>query len=190
MLVKFCGMTNLQDVFYSLDLGLDFVGFVFYKKSPRYIEPQEVKNILKQLPKNTKSVGVFVEESENEIVSIMDYCGLKYAQVYNDVNIQNKIRVYRIKDTLPDKVYDGLVLLDSLTAQVGGSAQKFDWCILEEFYATNRAFIAGGVSLDNIEEIAKYKPYGVDLVSSIETYPGKKDPIKMKNFIDKVRSIK
>jgi phosphoribosylanthranilate isomerase len=183
-------MTNLKDVFYSLDLGVDFVGFVFYKKSPRYIEPQEVKNILKQIPEYTKSVGVFVEESENEIVSIMNYCGLKYAQVYNDVNIQNKIRVYRIKDTLPDKVYDGLVLLDSKTDAVGGSAQKFDWGILEGFYAIHRAFIAGGVSLDNIKEIVKYKPYGVDLVSSVEANPGKKDPIKMKNFIDKLRSIK
>lgn len=190
MFVKFCGMTNLEDVFYSLDLGVDFIGFVFYKKSPRYIEPQEVKNILKQLPKNTKSVGVFVEESENEIVSIMNYCGIEYAQVYIEVSIQNKIRVYRIKDAIPDKVYDGLILLDSLTAQVGGSAQKFDWSLLKGFYVINRAFIAGGVGLDNIEEIAKYKPYGVDLVSSIEAYPGKKDPIKMKNFIDKVRSIK
>lgn len=190
MLVKFCGMTNLKDVFYSLDLGVDFVGFVFYKKSPRFIEPQEVKNILKQLPKDTKSVGVFVEESKNEIVSIMDYCGLNYAQVYSDVNIQNIIRVYRIKDTLPDKIYEGLVLLDSLTAQVGGSAQKFDWSLLKDFYAISRTFVAGGVSLDNIEEIANYKPYGVDLVSSIEAYPGKKDPVKMKNFIDKLRSLK
>ncbi|OSS41756.1 Phosphoribosylanthranilate isomerase [Desulfurella amilsii] len=188
--MKFCGMTNLEDVFYSLDLGVDFIGFVFYKKSPRFIKPQEVKNILKQLPKDTKSVGVFIEENENEIISIMDYCGLKYAQVYNDLNIQSTIRAYRIKDTLPDKVYDGLILLDSLTAQVGGSAQKFDWSILEDFCAIDRAFIAGGVSLDNIEAIAKHKPYGVDLVSSLESFPGKKDPVKMKNFIDKLRSTK
>ncbi|MGC9258246.1 MAG: phosphoribosylanthranilate isomerase, partial [Desulfurella sp.] len=62
MHVKFCGMTNLEDVLASLDLGVDFIGFVFYKKSPRYIKAQDVKEIIQKIPKQTNSVGVFVEE--------------------------------------------------------------------------------------------------------------------------------
>ncbi|WP_291490037.1 phosphoribosylanthranilate isomerase [Desulfurella sp.] len=190
MHVKFCGMTNLEDVLASLDLGVDFIGFVFYKKSPRYIKAQDVKRIIQKIPKHTNSVGVFVEESEDEIVSIMNYCGLRYAQVYNDFNIQNTIRVYRIDDVLPQKLSDGLILLDSKTPQIGGSAQRFNWKILEDCNYLSRAFVAGGISSDNIFEIARYKPYGVDLVSSIEAYPGKKDHSKMKDFMENLRRIK
>ncbi len=190
MYVKFCGMTNLEDVFASLDLGVDFVGFVFYKKSPRYINAQDVRKIIQKIPTNIKSVGVFVEESQEEIELIMNYCGLKYAQVYRDFSIQNAIRVYRIDDCLPDKVSDGLILLDSNTPSIGGSAKRFNWSILENFKYIERAFVAGGVSADNIFDIKRFEPYGVDLVSSIEAYPGKKDYVKMKNFIDSLRRLK
>lgn len=189
MLVKFCGMTNYKDAKESLDLGVDFIGFVFYKKSPRFIEVQEVKNILKKLPKETKSVGVFVEESQMDIEYIMNYCALTYAQVYNDFDMQNIIRAYRIQNSLPKTIHNGLILVDRFSAKVGGSGEKFDWSILESFEAINRTFVAGGISFENIEEVVKYKPYGVDLVSSIERYPGKKDKAKMKAFIEKLRSI-
>jgi len=187
MKIKFCGMTNLDDCLCAQDLGVDYVGFVFYEKSKRYVEPKIVTSIVKHL--HVKTVGVFVDKSVEDIKNIMQECNLDFAQVYEDFEIENRIRVFRIIDKLPESVSDGLILLDSFSALVGGSGKSFNWQLLEGFEAVNRAFIAGGISIENAEHLALYRPYGVDLVSSIEMYPGKKDFNKMKSFVKLARSL-
>ncbi len=187
MKIKFCGMTNLDDCLYAQDLGVDYVGFVFYEKSKRYIQPKAVATIVKHL--NVKIVGVFVDKRLEDIKNIMKECNLDYAQVYEDFEIENRIRVYRVIDKLPDSVSEGLILLDSFSPSIGGSAKSFNWQLLEGFEAAHRAFIAGGVSIENVQNLMPYHPYGVDLVSSIEIYPGKKDFNKMKAFVKLVRSL-
>jgi len=190
MKVKFCGMTNVEDVMYAVELGVDFVGFVFYPRSPRFVEYKTVRDILKQTGGAVKSVGVFVNNPESEIRWAMEYCGLDYAQVYSDIPIERTIRVYRIKDKLPDKVKeDGLILFDSYSNSIGGSGKQFNLALLKNFNQKDRLFVAGGVSLKNIERIAKLGVFGVDLVSSVELFPGKKDPVKMREFILAVRRL-
>jgi phosphoribosylanthranilate isomerase len=187
--VKFCGMTNLDDCIAAVDLSVDFIGFVFYRKSKRYIEPENAKGIIEKLGGKVKTVGVFVEESEEEIKQILNYCRLDFAQTYKEVNVKNSILVYRVKDKLPDDVADGLVLFDSYTDEFGGSGLSFDVRLLKNHHALNRAFIAGGINEHNVYEALTLKPFGIDLVSSIEKYRGKKDISKMENFVKKVRSV-
>ncbi len=183
MMVKFCGMTNLKDVLIAVDLGVDFVGFVFYEKSKRFVKYEKVREIIKNIKGNVKTVGVFVEQSDSEIKNTMDFCGLDYAQVYRDIDGIDSIRVYRIKNELPDTKRDGLILFDSYTKTIGGSGISFDVGLLKDFKRKDRLFVAGGISVYNVESVMEMDVFGVDLVSSIESYPGKKDVNKMKEFL-------
>ena len=100
--IKICGMTNLEDCQTAIDLGVDFIGFVFYKKSARYVAPEMVREISERINEKAKTVGVFVEETEDEIDRLIDFCHLDFAQVYNSPNGPhgaNRICVYRVKDS-------------------------------------------------------------------------------------------
>lgn len=189
MKVKFCGMTNLDDALAVVDLGVDFVGFVFYPKSKRFISYDQARDIIKNINDSVKTVGVFVEQDEKEIKATMEYCGLDYAQVYHDFSGFDSIRVYRVADRLPAVKSDGLILFDSYTKSIGGSGISFDKNLIRNVDYKDRLFIAGGISLNNIEEIVDIDPFGVDLVSSIEAYPGKKDVKKMKEFMKIVKGF-
>ncbi len=184
MKVKFCGMTNFEDALYASEIGADFVGFVFYEKSKRFIPYKNAKIIIEKLNKKVKTVGVFVNQNENEIKHFVNYCGLDYAQVYSDFNAFESIRVYRIKDKAPERVKSkGLILFDSFSHSVGGSGIGFDKSILRDISYKDRLFVAGGIDSKNVRQIIDFGVFGVDLVSSVEKYPGKKDFEKMKEFI-------
>jgi phosphoribosylanthranilate isomerase len=189
--VKFCGMTNIDDCKKAMDLSVDFVGFVFYEKSPRYITPSKVRQIVEKLDGKVSTVGVFVEQDDSEIGDVMEYCHLGYAQVYREIVLSNRIRVVRIADKLPDELPDdeGFILFDSYSEGYGGSGMPFDFRVLQGCEMLNRAFIAGGVNIDNVQDILRLKPFGIDLVSSIETHKGKKDHQKMEQFMKTVRSF-
>ncbi len=189
MKIKMCGMTNLEDVLCAVDLGVDFVGFVFYEKSKRFIGYEETKKIIDKVNSNIKKVGVFVEQSDKEILDVVNFCSLDYAQVYRQVEGVNTIVVYRIRNKLPKNVDRGFVLFDSYTKLMGGSGISFDVEIVKNFNFKDRLFVAGGVSVNNIERIAEFGVFGVDLVSSIEQYPGKKDKRKMEDFMRIVRRL-
>lgn len=190
--VKFCGMTNLDDCRKAMDLSVDFVGFVFYEKSPRYITPSLVRQIVEKLEgSKVNTVGVFVGQDESVIDEVMEYCHLDYAQVYRAIGLPNRITVIRIADRLPEERLDeeGLILFDSYSEGYGGSGKPFDFRVLQGCEALQRAFVAGGVNVDNVEDILQLKPFGIDLVSSVETRKGKKDHQKMEEFMNRVRSF-
>ena len=189
--IKFCGMTNEDDCKKAVDLSVDFVGFVFYEKSPRYVSPSKVGQIVEKLGGRIGTVGVFVEENDAGIAAIMDHCGLDYAQVYRRTTIPRRIRAIRVGDRLPDIPSDdeGLILFDSLSEGYGGSGKSFDVQLLQGFEALDRTFVAGGVSIANVGAILGLKPFGIDLVSSIEVCKGKKDHRKMEEFMKTVRSF-
>ncbi len=189
--VKFCGMTNREDVRNAIECGVDFVGFVFCEKSKRYVDYDTVRRITGEFRQSGVGfVGVFVEQGDDEIKKAMEFCRLDYAQVYRDVEGIKTIRVYRIKDMLPESVADGFVLFDSFTKMIGGSGVSFDVNLIEGIDYRDRLFIAGGVNESNVKRIASFGVYGVDLVSSIEAYPGKKDKEKMEGFMKIVRALK
>lgn len=189
--VKFCGMTDLDDCRKAVDLSVDFIGFVFYEKSPRYITPPTCRQIVETLDGKIGTVGVFVEQDDSEIREIVNRCRLDYAQVYRKTTIENHIRVVRIANELPEELPDihNLVLFDSYSDGYGGSGKSFDSRILQGCGLLDRAFVAGGVNADNVQDILKLRPYGIDLVSSIEARKGKKDHRKMEQFMKRVRSF-
>ena len=187
--IKMCGMTNLDDCLAALDLGVDFIGFVFYRKSGRYVPPERVREIVGTLGGKMKTVGVFVEESESGVKEILDFCGLDFAQVYRPMDIAERISVSRVKDRAPGAEAQGLVLFDRYTDAFGGSGVPFQYEVLRGHPALPRAFIAGGIDEHNVSRVLALRPYGIDLVSSVEARPGVKDRTKMKNLVNKVRSF-
>jgi phosphoribosylanthranilate isomerase len=189
--IKCCGMTNLDDCKLAEDLGADLVGFVFYKKSKRWVSPVAVRRITGKLGKSISKVGVFVEEDDREIAEIMDHCGLDFAQVYRASALLATIRVFRVARKVSEPVPDeGLCLFDSAGDGFGGSGKPFDLTALPaERKLLERSFIAGGIDERNVTDVLRLKPYGVDLVSSLEANPGRKDPNKMERFIKTVRSF-
>jgi phosphoribosylanthranilate isomerase len=188
--IKFCGMTNLDDCRRAVDLGVDFVGFVFYRKSRRAVNPAAVRRIVEKLEGGATTVGVFVEEGDRVIEEIVGYCGLDYAQVYRPSALPNAIRALRVGQGRPDAPGDGLVLFDSDTKGFGGSGRSFDLGLLKDCDALGRAFIAGGIDESNVEKALRMAPFGIDLVSSIEASPGRKERLKMEKFVEKVRAFR
>ncbi|MDW8002708.1 MAG: phosphoribosylanthranilate isomerase [Deltaproteobacteria bacterium] len=188
--VKICGITNLEDALLACKLGADAIGFVFYKKSKRYIEPSSAKKIIDRLPPFVTTVGVFVEEDEKEILTIMREINLDRVQIYRDLKLDKRIaiRVIRIRDEndiphIESTPY--FPLLDSYTEAYGGEGVRFDWSMLK---GVKREFIlAGGINLDNIDLALELKPYGIDISSGVEERPGKKSAKKMEELIRRIR---
>jgi phosphoribosylanthranilate isomerase len=187
--IKFCGMTNLDDCKKAVDLSVEFIGFVFYNKSRRYITPLETRRIIEKLDDSVSTVGVFIGETDEEIEKIVDYCDLDFAQVYRESAVKKKITAYRVADHLPASHGEGLILFDSYTEGYGGSGTAFHFGLLENCEVLNRTFIAGGINEQNVREILRLQPFGVDLVSSVERYKGKKDHKKMERLVKTIRSI-
>jgi phosphoribosylanthranilate isomerase len=186
--IKICGMTNREDCQAAIDLGVDFIGFVFYKKSARYVTPEKVREISEAIDGKIKTVGVVVDETEDEIDKLVDFCHLDFAQVYGKSTQDNRICVYRIEDSVPDIAPDGFVLFDSYSERFGGSGMSFDINLLKGHDSLERSFIAGGIDEENVRHVLALKPFGVDLVSAVEKERGKKDLFKMERFVKKVRS--
>src|SRR5208283_650838 len=129
------------------------------------------------------TVGVFVEEDDREIERVAAFCGLDFVQVYRESACEHSIRVLPVGERLPDIPGEGLLLFDSASEGIGGSGKSFDRGLLKGCEALDRAFVAGGVDERNVGEILRMRPFGIDLVSSIEARPGRKDYGKMERFV-------
>ncbi len=202
MRVKICGITNIEDALLCSELGADALGFIFYEKSKRYIEPTEVKKIIAQLPPFVATVGVFVNETAESINKIADLTGITFAQLHGveDEEFISRIKLPAIKAYRISNEFDfnlianttaEYILLDSFDdKEYGGTGKSFDWSMIPEEIA-NKIILAGGVSVDNIEMIYnKIHPTAVDLSSSVEEAPGKKSKTKVKEFFEKVDLLK
>jgi phosphoribosylanthranilate isomerase len=196
--VKICGITNLEDAQAAIKVGADALGFVFYKKSPRYINPQEARRILKHLPKKILKVGVFVNAKKKVINDIARLCRLDLLQFHGSEsmafckNFRNYkvIKAFRIKDKGSLKKLKRYstwaFLFDAYRKGLfGGTGRKFDWRIIRDLKLNKRhIFLSGGLKAGNVKEAVKLiRPDWVDTSSSLEIRPGKKDHGKIKEFI-------
>jgi phosphoribosylanthranilate isomerase len=200
--VKICGITNIADALMCQNFGADALGFIFYKKSKRFISPYNAAKIIEELSPFVLKVGVFVDESEEEVNKVGKSVGLNAVQLYcqsDDLNTEKihlpVIKAYRVTENFDfkllqkqDKVF---FLLDSFSKYLyGGTGKKFDWTIIPEKIKA-KVILAGGVSIDNLDEIFyKVKPAAIDLSSSLEFEPGKKDRTKVKMFFKKLNEFK
>lgn len=198
--VKICGLTSVKDAFFAADKGADFLGFIFYKKSPRYISVEEAANIIFKLPGSVKTVGVFVNQSVEDINKAVEELGLSYVQLHGDENPEFAkkmsvpvIKSFRLKDrnNLADiKEYNVFAyLFDSyLKGLYGGTGKTFELSIIEKNSFDKPLFLSGGLTPENVAKaIEKVKPYAVDVASGVENEPGKKDHLKIMRFINEVR---
>ncbi|NJD21699.1 MAG: phosphoribosylanthranilate isomerase [Melioribacter sp.] len=202
MKVKICGTTNIKDAMLSVELGADMLGFIFYYKSKRYIQYNVAESIIRQLPDSVLKIGVFVNSAIGEVNSAADKIGLSAVQLHgNETPSYTKqikrpvIKSFRVGSkfdfTLLDKYENCSFLLDNFSEKkFGGTGKSFNWSLIPKEFKS-KIILAGGVSSKNIEEIfVNIKPYAVDLVSSIEKFPGKKHEEKLKEFFNTVNKLR
>lgn len=189
--VKICGITNLEDAILAQELGADFLGFILYPKSQRYINLEDAIKIKKHLKMPT--VGVIVNEPLGRVKELLNY--FDFVQLHGDedctFSISNRlIKVFRVKNALPsiERCWDdNMLLFDTLSDKYGGTGKSFDWYILKAL--KRDFFVSGGLNENNVENLKDIKPYAVDVASGVEAKPGKKDPDKLEKFIKKAKAL-
>ncbi len=204
--IKICGITNVEDAKIAVAAGADALGFVMYRKSPRFVEAAAVKRIVAGLPPFVLPVGVFVNEELDLVRSLMDECGLALAQLHGEETGsycqdlgRPVMKALRLKDRgtfLALAEFQGRatvrgVLLDAFSNQAyGGTGQTVDWTLAQEAAQSTPIILAGGLTPANVAEAITYvRPYGVDVSSGVELSPGKKDHDKVKAFIHAARLV-
>ena len=200
--VKICGITNLEDALAAFFSGAHALGFVFYKKSKRYLEPKKAGNISRILPRGIIKVGVFVDEKEDKIRKIPKICALDMLQFHGNESPEfcsrfkgyKVIKAFRVNNGLSlegiKKYKTFAFLFDTFSSSVaGGSGKKFDWNLLKKIGRINRpVFLSGGLNSSNIKRAIKLiGPDWVDFSSSVEVKPGIKSHKKIKDIMRKVK---
>ncbi len=204
--VKICGITNVEDAAAAVQLGADLLGFNFYPKSPRFIEPKEAEKIIIKLPAFVHIVGVFVNADAETIRKTVGDLMLDWVQLHGDEtpgfcqSLSNMsaqiIKAIRIKDG-KDIEYaknfttDALLLDAFHPVLYGGTGERFDWRTLPQLtgHVFGRTFLAGGINPENVIEAIGQGFYGIDVCSGIESSPGKKDRRKMTRLFKNIKSV-
>ncbi len=191
MRVKICGITNYEDAKNAIDFGADALGLVFYDKSPRYIKPDDAKQLIKKLPPFVEIVGLFVNETSHTVNNLSSFTKIDLAQIhfeapksfYDELVIKH-LKVVRAKAKEDISNYqEEYRIVDAFVDSYGGEGKRVD---LNWFKDINKEkiILAGGLNEKNLQEILKYDFYGVDVSSGVEKSKGKKDKILLKNFIE------
>ncbi|MBZ0157200.1 MAG: phosphoribosylanthranilate isomerase [Alphaproteobacteria bacterium] len=200
MRVKICGITNLEDALAAVDYGADALGFIFFGKSPRFILPERVREIVSYLPPLITTVGVFVNEEPERAKETMEQTGLDILQLHGDEppevcavwpRVIRSVRVKELTDLKPLEIYRASAfLLDTYSpGQFGGTGQIFNWDIAVEAKRFGRIILSGGLNPDNVgKAIQRVRPYAVDVSSGIEREKGRKDLKKMRAFIERAKA--
>ena len=206
MKLKVCGLNNRENILEVLECKPDYIGFIFYAKSPRFIGDLEVdfvKNI-----SSIKKIGIFVNESETQILDCVSRYGLDYVQLHGDESPEfcgaiNKmvpvIKAFQVDDAFsfeavePYKDVCQFFLFDSKSKNYGGSGKSFDHKKLEEYSMDKPVFLSGGLDLNITEDILYLKSMhpnvmAIDINSRFETTPGIKNTNKIKVLTEKIRS--
>ena len=216
--VKICGITNLDDALVAVDAGADALGFVFYAKSPRKVDVETAREIVSELPDQIEKVGVFVDQSVDEVRATVRQTGFTAVQL-NGISAAEQDWIDRQPDVEsfgtpkviqvvagslledcgvsinrrpPEKIF--ALLIDSQSnGVVGGTGTKFDWQATRGMVLGLArkvpVIIAGGLNASNVSEAMDlFQPFGVDVASGVEARPGKKDPEKVRAFVRAVRA--
>lgn len=198
MFVKICGITNEEDALLAIAMGADAVGFVF-APSTRQIAPQIVRDIVRRLPPEVLTVGVFRDELPARVVEIVGQVGLRVAQLHGR---ETPDQTRWVKERVPvvfrafaagdpavakaDLYGADVILVDGVSP---GSGEVFDWALAGEIPGSQRLMLAGGLTPENVfGAIHRVHPWGVDVSSGVEAKPGRKDPRKLRAFIAAARS--
>jgi phosphoribosylanthranilate isomerase len=201
--IKICGITRTEDAMTAAHLGVDALGFIFVKKSPRFIEVQAAAEIIRGLPSFVSRVGVFIDEPIENIVQICRTAMIDTVQLHGSETpefctqvpfpVIKSISVREDTDiSIIDSYRTSAILLDTWsTGTSGGTGKTFDWRIAQRASLRNEHIIlAGGLGPSNIEDaLQSVQPYGVDINSGVEIKPGIKNPHKMRDVVRMVRNF-
>jgi phosphoribosylanthranilate isomerase len=203
--VKICGITSPEDALLAAEAGADAVGFVFWPKSPRCVDAVTARRIADALPPSVVRVGVFVDAGREELVRTADEAGLDLLQLHGSETPEalaelplRALKAVRVGSGFAPEMalqYEGRaagILLDTLRdGKPGGTGEPFDWALVREVRRrASFVVLAGGLSPDNIKAaLEAVSPDGVDVSSGVEAAPGRKDPARVRAFVDVVRSL-
>lgn len=200
MRAKICGITHLDDARYALEQGAWALGFNFYAKSPRYIQPDAATEIIRQLPESILKVGIVMDVSAYEAAEWMNRVGLDLLQVYGDIKAPLPLKQRMIlalhastqqelpsHDVLEQYAY---VLLDApklADGLLGGTGRLSDWKLAAQLAAQYRLILAGGLTSTNVAAAIKtVRPYAVDVASGVQSSPGRVDYSLLQAFLRQV----
>jgi phosphoribosylanthranilate isomerase len=210
MIVKICGLTNLEDARVALEAGADLLGFTFYPPSPRAIAPAACAEIVRALRADVQGgvatgavrlVGLFVNASVAEVEATMTACGLDLAQLHGDEGVAvvsaHRGRAYKAfrgnGQAHAEYAEAGpgapAFLVDAAVAgKYGGTGQTGDWDGAAALARSWPLLLAGGLTPENVAgAIGRVRPWGVDVASGVEAGPGKKDHAKVRAFVDRAK---
>lgn len=213
MRIKVCGMTNTEQVLQLDEMGVEFAGFIFYPKSPRYVYRFMPRPEIKKIRgTGINKVGVFVNATAEEVLDAVDDCGLYLVQLHGDetpkycekiANYVTVVKAFRLRedDNVLWKVKDyvdiaDMFLFDTEGAGYGGTGKKFDWNVLKGLNIGKPFFLSGGIEPGDTEKLKEFAKepvakdlFSIDVNSKFETSPGIKDMDKLREFITAVKSI-
>jgi phosphoribosylanthranilate isomerase len=215
--VKICGITNLEDALVAVDAGADALGFVFYEKSPRKVDVETAREIVARLPEGVEKVGVFVDQAVNEVRATALEAGFTAVQLHGKVaervwqDSRPAVECLGVPKVIPVVAGSSLENSDAFISQrpherifallidaqtnggFGGTGTKFNWQAaqgaVQGLGLMVPVIVAGGLTELNVSEALElFRPFGVDVSSGVEARPGKKNPEKVRAFVEAVRA--
>jgi phosphoribosylanthranilate isomerase len=201
--IKICGIKTANDALAAIDAGADMIGFNFYLKSPRYIDPGKCRDIMSVMRRygHITYVGVFVNASVADVRATIETCGLSLAQLHGDETPEMlkslNERAFKAFRGISQEL-DGFaredapaLLIDAAVKDAyGGTGVKADWSAAADLAKKYPLLLAGGLTPGNVAEaVRQVNPWGVDVASGVESVPGVKDTNKMKAFVQAVRRL-
>lgn len=198
MRVKICGITNQEDAQKAVYYGASALGFIFYKKSPRYVSPSRVRKIIESLPPFVTPVGVFVDHKERAIRDVCSFARIQTIQLHGDepavfckrLSNFKIIKAFRLNDqfdfSVVEKYKVDAYLFDAYKeGEPGGTGQKFNWELLKGKTFNRPVILSGGLNPNNVREaVDTVAPYALDVSTGLEKAPGLKDPRLLRAFFD------
>jgi phosphoribosylanthranilate isomerase len=201
IVVKICGITNLEDAQAAAQAGANALGFIFYDRSKRGVTPEQATAIIRAAPASIVKVGVFVDAAEEFVQHTLRECGLDLLQFHGNETPEYcaqfgvmTMKAFRVKGPecivrCAEYATDAFLLDTYSDHQLGGTGECFNWDLVEDAKKLGRpVFLAGGLTPENVgEAIRQARPYGVDVASGVEISPGRKDHAKVRSFIENAK---
>jgi phosphoribosylanthranilate isomerase len=215
--VKVCGITNVADARAAVDAGADALGFIFVEGTPRFVTPAEVAPIVRRLPPFVTPVGIFWDHPSGHVKAVTEACGLRALQFHGDEKPEDltgyALPVIKTVKMEPASTLEGLpeyrtreswlalqyrhvasaILLDSTARwSEGETREPLEWRLAQRMVSSHShvmpVILSGGLTPDNVARaVTLVRPYGVDVDSGVEAAPGRKDPDKVRRFIEEAR---
>jgi phosphoribosylanthranilate isomerase len=199
--IKICGITRLEDALHAAACGADALGFIFYRRSPRYISPKAAARIIAQIPGHICRVGVFVNEAEETVKQTVTACGLDLIQLHGDETaaycggFHPEVLIKALALTTAEDIPGAIrypvraILVDAReNGLYGGTGKRASWELAARLRKDKPLILAGGLNCENIAAALRtVRPLAVDINSGVESAPGEKNADKVEEIIGIVR---